>query len=100
LKIAFTLSSSGGRKVDEKPEEPEYLGKVKTEHIKNLAKELMERFPNKFSSNFDDNKHAVDELTEGATTKVRNQVAGYITHTISITQTNSASENDEEEIDA
>jgi small subunit ribosomal protein S17e len=75
------------------------LGKVKTEHIKRLAKELMERFPNKFSSNFDDNKHAVDELTEGATTKVRNQVAGYITHTISLTQTDT-SENIEEEITA
>ena len=56
------------------------MGKVKTEHIKRLGKELMARFPNKFSSNFNDNKHAVDELTEGATTKVRNQVAGYITH--------------------
>ena len=75
-----------------------YLGKVKTEHIKRLANELMERFPDKFSSNFDDNKHAVDDLTEGATTKVRNQVAGYITHTISLTQTDSASENVEEEI--
>jgi small subunit ribosomal protein S17e len=75
-----------------------YLGKVKTEHIKRLAKELMERFPDKFSNNFDDNKHAVDDLTEGATTKVRNQVAGYITHTISLTQTDSASENVEEEI--
>jgi small subunit ribosomal protein S17e len=75
-----------------------YLGKVKTEHIKRLAKELMERFPDKFSSNFDDNKHVVDELTEGATTKVRNQVAGYITHTISLTQAKSASENVEEEI--
>jgi small subunit ribosomal protein S17e len=74
------------------------LGKVKTEHIKRLANELMERFPDKFSSNFDDNKHAVDDLTEGATTKVRNQVAGYITHTISLTQTDSASENVEEEI--
>ena len=58
----------------------------------------MSRFPEKFSSNFDDNKHAVDDLTEGATTKVRNQVAGYITHTISLTQTDSASENVEEEI--
>ncbi len=75
-----------------------YLGKVKTEHIKRLANELMERFPDKFSSNFDDNKHAVDDLTKGATTKVRNQVAGYITHTISLTQTDSASENVEEEI--
>ena len=74
------------------------MGKVKTEHIKRLAKELMERYPDKFSSNFDDNKHVVDELTEGATTKVRNQVAGYITHTISLTQTDTASEGAKEEI--
>jgi small subunit ribosomal protein S17e len=72
------------------------LGKVKTEHIKRLAQELMLRFPNKFSSNFDDNKHAVDALTRGATTKVRNQVAGYITHTISLTQASSPSETAEE----
>jgi small subunit ribosomal protein S17e len=72
------------------------LGKVKTEHIKRLAQELMLRFPDKFSSNFDDNKHAVDALTRGATTKVRNQVAGYITHTISLTQAGSPSETAEE----
>lgn len=72
------------------------MGKVKTEHIKRLGKELMERFPEKFSSDFDANKHTVDALTEGATTKVRNQVAGYITRTISLTQPASPSENDEE----
>ena len=76
------------------------MGKVKTEHIKRLAKELMERFPDKFSSDFDANKHAVDALTQGATTKVRNQVAGYITHTISLTQADSPSETVEEEIPA
>jgi small subunit ribosomal protein S17e len=75
------------------------LGKVKTEHIKRLGKELMIRFPNKFSSNFDDNKHSVDELTEGTTIKVRNQVAGYITHTISLKQIHSG-ETEEEEITA
>ena len=72
------------------------MGKVKTEHIKRLGQELMTRFPDRFSSNFDDNKHAVDTLTEGATTKVRNQVAGYITHTISLTQADSSSENEKE----
>ncbi len=72
------------------------MGKVKTEHIKRLGQELMSRFPDKFSSNFDDNKHAVDALTHGATTKVRNQVAGYITHTLSLTQAGSPSETDEE----
>ena len=74
------------------------MGKVKTEHIKRLGQELMERFPDKFSSNFDDNKHTVDALTEGATTKVRNQVAGYITHTISLTQPDSSGETAEEEM--
>ena len=76
------------------------MGKVKTEHIKRLGKELMSRFPDKFSSNFDENKSAVDALTQGVTTKVRNQVAGYITHTISLTQADSPSETVEEEISA
>jgi small subunit ribosomal protein S17e len=75
------------------------LGKVKTEHIKRLGKELISRFPDKFSSNFDKNKRAVDVLTQGATTKVRNQVAGYITHTISLTQSaDSQNESDENEL--
>jgi small subunit ribosomal protein S17e len=76
------------------------LGKVKTEYIKRLGKELISRFPDKFSSNFDDNKHAVDALTEGATTKVRNQVAGYITHTISLTKTDSSGDTGEKEMAA
>jgi small subunit ribosomal protein S17e len=76
------------------------LGKVKTEQIKRLAKELMERFPDKFSSDFDANKHAVDALTQGATTKVRNQVAGYITRTVSLTRADSPSETVEEEMPA
>jgi len=55
------------------------LGKVKTQQVKRLAKELMDRFPDKFTNSFDDNKRSVSELTKGATTRVRNQIAGYIT---------------------
>jgi small subunit ribosomal protein S17e len=76
------------------------LGKVKTEQIKRVAKELIARFPDKFSTNFDDNKHAVDALTKGATTKVRNQIAGYITHTFSLTQAGTSSKNAEGETQA
>jgi small subunit ribosomal protein S17e len=72
------------------------LGKVKTEQIKRLGQELMSRFPDRFSSNFDENKRTVDTLTEGATTKVRNQIAGYITRTNSLTQASSSVETDEE----
>ncbi len=62
------------------------MGKVKTEQIKHLAKELITRFPTKFTTSFDDNKRVVSELTEGATTRVRNQVAGYITRTYVLNQ--------------
>ena len=73
------------------------MGKVKTEHVKRIAKELITRFPDKFSSNFDDNKHVVDALTQGATTKVRNQIAGYITHVFSLAQAGTSSKNAEGE---
>jgi len=59
------------------------LGKVKTEQIKRLAKELIERFPEKFSKSFEENKKAVVELTRGTTPRIRNQIAGYITNACS-----------------
>jgi small subunit ribosomal protein S17e len=76
------------------------LGKVKTEQIKRTAKELIARFPDKFSTNFDDNKHMVAALTRGATTKVRNQIAGYITRVFSLAQAGTSSENAEGETQA
>jgi small subunit ribosomal protein S17e len=77
--------------------EETYLGKVKTEQIKHLGKELMTRFPGKFTTNFDENKRTVDEVTKGTTTRVRNKVAGYITRTIALSQNSSASESEIEE---
>jgi len=70
------------------------LGKVKTEQIKRVGKELMDRFPDKFTANFDENKRLVDTLTQGTTTRVRNQIAGYITSTISSAQAGSKTEAD------
>ena len=73
------------------------MGKVKTEQIKHLGKELMARFPDKFNTNFDENKRTVDEVTEGPTTRVRNKVAGYITRTKALAQANSEMDTDIEE---
>lgn len=55
------------------------LGSVRTELIKRTARELVRRFPDRFSNNFEENKRMVSVLTQGATTKVRNEIAGYIT---------------------
>jgi len=68
------------------------LGKVKTEQVKRVGKELMERFPDKFTTNFDENKRLVDTLTQGTTTRVRNQIAGYITRTKSLEKASSETE--------
>jgi small subunit ribosomal protein S17e len=73
------------------------LGNVRTEQIKRIGKELIRRFPNKFSGDFENNKHMVDALIQGATTKIRNQIAGYITHAFAGVQTAPSSNEKPEE---
>jgi small subunit ribosomal protein S17e len=63
------------------------LGNVRTEQIKRTAKELIRRYPEKFSADFEKNKQVVSELIRGGTSKIRNQIAGYITHSFTAAQT-------------
>lgn len=62
------------------------MGKVRPDHIKNLARKLLERFPSKFTKNFEGNKKVVDRLTDVDSIKIRNRTAGYITHLIKINE--------------
>ena len=75
------------------------MGKVKTDQVKRTGKELMSRFPTKFTTKFDENKRSVDSLTQGTTTRVRNQIAGYITRTLSLAQADSARDSDVDDDD-
>lgn len=54
------------------------MGKVRTESVKNLAKDLMNKHHDKFTTDFDTNKRLVEELAIGSTKTIRNKVAGYI----------------------
>ncbi|TRO49891.1 30S ribosomal protein S17e [Candidatus Bathyarchaeota archaeon] len=54
------------------------MGKVRPDHIKEISRKLAERFPEKFTSDFDHNKKMVNELTNVTSSKIRNRVAGYI----------------------
>ena len=54
-------------------------GKVRTELEKKIARELVERFPDKFTTDFETNKKLVESLTNISSSKLRNRVAGYIT---------------------
>jgi len=53
------------------------MGKVRPEHVKRLARKLVERFPDRFTTDFENNKNLVDAFTSISSTKFRNRVAGY-----------------------
>jgi small subunit ribosomal protein S17e len=50
---------------------------VRTEQVKRIARQLLDKYPNKFTADFENNKKLVTELTNISSTKLRNRVAGY-----------------------
>jgi len=62
------------------------LGKVRPERVKKIARELISRFPDRFTADFELNKKIVDTLTEASSSRLRNRIAGYITRLITIMQ--------------
>ena len=72
------------------------MGKVRTEYIKRIARELVERFTDKFTSYFENNKKIVGTLTSISSTKLRNRIAGYTTRLIVIAHGAEAPESEEE----
>ena len=52
---------------------------IKPAYIKKLARALLERYEEAFSTDFEHNKEVVAELTNVQSKGVRNRIAGYIT---------------------
>lgn len=73
------------------------MGKIRTELVKRIAQELVERYPDKFNNDFENNKKLVESFTSVSSTRLRNRIAGYITRLSSITQSTQASESEETE---
>lgn len=55
------------------------MGKIRTDRIKRIAKELVAKYHKNLSTNFDDNKVLISKLTNVASKRVRNRIAGYVT---------------------
>ena len=55
------------------------MGKVRTETVKRTARELVARFPGKFTSEYEANKAAVNQVLKAPSKKLRNRIAGYVT---------------------
>lgn len=72
------------------------MGNVRTEQIKRMAKDLVKKFPGKFTADFENNKRAVHSLVTGGTPKVLNQIAGYVTRSIATEQRQLRDENQDQ----
>ncbi|MCF2138978.1 MAG: 30S ribosomal protein S17e [Candidatus Lokiarchaeota archaeon] len=56
------------------------MGKVRPVFIKKVSKELVEKYPDVFSVDFEENKKLLQKYTVIQSKLVRNRVAGYLTH--------------------
>ena len=57
----------------------EYMGNIRPTYIKRVAIDLVKKFPDKFTADFQQNKIMVSQLTDITNIKMRNRVAGYVT---------------------
>lgn len=62
------------------------MGKVRIGLVKRTARRLLMMYPDIFTADFQQNKELVAKLTIVKSKKLRNQIAGYITHLIKLRQ--------------
>lgn len=55
------------------------MGRIKQFYLKRIAGRLMTEYGDEFSTDFDNNKKKVQELSDVTSTVIRNKIAGYIT---------------------
>lgn len=58
------------------------MGRVRTETVKKVARELIEKHPGKFTSDFEANKTTVNDLVDSRSKRLRNRIAGYVTRLV------------------
>ncbi len=58
------------------------MGRIKTKLVKRTGKKLFHAYPDKFKSNFEENKRILPELVELNSKKLRNVIAGYLTRLV------------------
>lgn len=55
------------------------MGKVRTDTVKKASRELLRRFPERFTGDFEADKESVNVLVITPSKRLRNRIAGYIT---------------------
>ena len=60
------------------------MGKVRTILIKNISKELIIKYPDVFTNDFEANKKILDEYLDVDSKHLRNRISGYIVNLLNI----------------
>ncbi len=60
------------------------MGKVRTVLIKNISKELISKYPDVFTIEFETNKRLLDKYLEVDSKHLRNRISGYIVNLLKI----------------
>jgi small subunit ribosomal protein S17e len=55
------------------------VGKVRIASVKKVARELIEQYPDRFSTNYESNKTAMADVVDAKTKRLRNRIVGYVT---------------------
>ena len=55
------------------------MGRIRNHDIKQISFEILERYSDKVTNEFEANKKVLDEINIAGSKKVRNKIAGYVT---------------------
>lgn len=70
------------------------MGKVRPERVKKIAREMLDHYSDKFTTDFEHNKKLLESIVKISSLRLRNRIAGYITRLVAIS---GAAEETEEE---
>jgi small subunit ribosomal protein S17e len=59
------------------------MGRIRPTYIKRVSIELLNKYPQAFNRDFENNKEMVNNLTDVYSVTMRNRIAGYITRYLS-----------------
>lgn len=76
------------------------MGKVRPEQVKKIARELLKRYRDKFTTDFESNKKLLGSVSIISSVRLRNRIAGYITRLVAITKAAEKAQAEESEEEA
>jgi small subunit ribosomal protein S17e len=71
------------------------LGNVRPEKVKRVARELFEKHPTMFTTDFEQNKKLLETMMSTPSKSLRNMIIGYVTRLVILSQPEASSETEE-----